>query len=239
MKKSEDFASDEVKQANYTQSEGDYYASMKSEEKNVIEIELYDIEKTIEENFEDGSDKKYLLTAVASDLKLGFETYDTTIPTPNSKVVVNMDMLEGECLYAPITYSSFMGIELINFMRFNSKVLDCQERVFLMALLVKYRSFGFKPFYWTKTDIFKEVGIKKDKANSIIETLSKMNLISTEVVKTKLNGEPRQATYFTIKPRNIVSQIDSIFNNDEEFDITEGLKKFLRPGLRKNRKKHS
>ncbi|MEQ8624639.1 MAG: hypothetical protein RJQ00_07295 [Vicingaceae bacterium] len=208
------------------------------EEKNELtEIKLFDHSKSVDENFEDGSSKKYILFEVRNDGEVEVPDIEDALPRPESKCLVNLFSIEdyGSSLeFMPITYSSFMGVECKNFFRYNSDFFSCDERVFFIFLLVKFNYFKHKPFYWSKEVIYRETGIKKDRANKIVDKFCKLGIIKTEVKKSTLNGRPQQITYFDIDGQKIVDLLPQIIVNYEEdqYDLVHDIEKYLKPGIK-------
>lgn len=200
----------------------------------VKEISLYDHKLTREDNFAD-CNTKYVLFKVDRNGEFGVADKDNVIPCPQTKCVVNLSTIEDyaeEFTFMPVAYSSFMGVELLNFKRYNSDFFTCDERVFFIALLVKYKSFNFKSFYWSKEEIFKDVGIKKDRVNKIIKKFSQLGILSTELVKTQINGRPMQITYFDIIGGEIIDLLPKILHEDDEFNMSNDIEKYLKPAIK-------
>ncbi|QXP69361.1 hypothetical protein H0I29_12075 [Polaribacter sp. R2A056_3_33] len=201
--------------------------SNSNEEVFLHEISLYDPCKSRDENFEDGISSKYLLVRVENT---GSLSIDTIIPDQFSKVVTDLNKMEeyGTPEFMVVDYDTIFGIRLITFINYNSDFFTCDERVFFESLLIKYKAFGYKPFYWSKEVIWRELGIKKDRANRIIKRFIELDILSTEVKKSVLDGRPQQITYFNLQSKKICELLPKIYNERESnvSQITE-VKKYL------------
>lgn len=207
------------------------------ESKNLQEIELYDYEKTQDENFEDGKSKKYMLIEVNSN---GSMLFSNTIPTPQSKIVVDMSKIDqyGTLETLIVDYDSIFGTRFITFMKYNSNFFVCDERVVFEALLIKFKAFGYKPFFWSKNMIFKEAGIKKDRATKIIKRFTELGIIkSAEIVKSKIDNRPQQITYYNLDSDKIVELLPQIFKGrEDECDMENQIHQYLYPSTKKTSK---
>ncbi len=192
------------------------------------EIELYDPCKTLDENFEDDFQNKYLLISVNKNGSMGIEN---KIPDQFSKVVVDINKIEEFDLpeFAVIDYDTIFGLRLTSFINYNSDFFTCDERVFFEALLIKYKCFGYKPFHWSREVIWKELGIKKDRVNRIIRKFSdELNILYPKVIKTTIDGRPRQVTYFGLNAKKILELFPKIYLDKENEVLKETeLEKYL------------
>jgi hypothetical protein len=194
------------------------------------EISLFDFEKTYEENIEDGI-PKYILLRVSNFLSI-----ERNVPTPSSKVLVDFEIwkeqyFEDEMI--PIDYDSHFGLRLLAFQNYNSDFFNCDERVMFEALIIKFRAFGFKSFYWSKAVIWKEVGIKKSRASKIISYFEELGIISTQVKTTYDKGRPLQTTYFYLDCNRILKLAPNIYSPDNLGDTIQGLEDYLKPRIKK------
>jgi hypothetical protein len=198
-----------------------------SDEPVMKEISLYDNCKSLEENFESSFKSKYILVEVK---KNGSMSIGSFIPDQFSKFVVDIKKIEkfGLTEFLVVDYDSIFGTRLTSFINYNSDFFTCDERVVFEALLIKNKYFK-KPFYWSKVEIWKELGIKKDRANKIIKKFcSELEIISTEVKKSILDGRPQQITYFTLKSKKICELLPQIYN-ERESNVSQiaQIKKYL------------
>jgi hypothetical protein len=221
--------------------DGEWNGSTKKED-GFKEISLYDHTLTKEENFAE-SDEKFVIFKVNKDGEFGVTDKENIIPCPLTKCLVNLSTIEDvaeEFTFAPVAYNSFMGVEVLNFMKYNSDFFTCDERVFFITLLVKFKCFDFKPFYWSKEKIFLEIGVKKDRANKIINKFKELGFLSTELVKTKIEGRPMQVTYFDIDGGKIIDLLPKILRSDEDNDgniyTNPDIEKYLKPSIKKKKK---
>jgi hypothetical protein len=201
------------------------------------EIELYDSCKGFDENFEKGKSKKYILIEITQDRKFIIGKPEFTLPSPHSKCVIDMDKLEQQnsyLEYIPIDYDTFFGLRFLSYMGYNSDFFLCDERIMFEALLIKFKYFDFKPFYWSKEMMFKEIGIKKDRANKIIEKFINLGIVSKELVKTSIENRPMQITYYNLDAKKIIYLVPKIYKERENFDLKSQLEKYLMPALNRH-----
>lgn len=201
---------------------------------NFKEIKLFDFNKSHEENFEEDLGTKYILIKVEKGSKFGMVddnySFDTMI-TPQSKCCINFEKAEdyGGVEFIPIDYDSIFGVRFTSFMKYNSNFFNCDERVIFEALLIKFKAFDFKPFYWSKEVIFKETGIKKDRATKIIDRFVGLGIVSKEVRKSVVNNRPQQITYYTLNSDNILELKHQIYNERDWSIADKDLEKYLVP----------
>lgn len=206
------------------------------------EMSLYDFTITKEDNFVD-NDEKYVFFKVTKEGEFGVLDKENIIPCPLAKCLVNLSSLEDvaeEFTFMPVAYNSFMGVDVLNFMKYDSNFFTCDERVFFITLLVKFKSFDFKPFFWSKEKMFQEIGIKKDRASKIIKKFKELGFLSTELVKTKIDGRPMQVNYFDIDGGKIIDLLPQILLSDEDEDgniyTQPDIEKYLKPSIKKEKK---
>lgn len=196
------------------------------------EIKLYDFDLSLEENFSDGFSEKYILFKVNKSGNVIVEETRNILPNPQSKCVVNIqDMEESDTVI--IDYESIFGIRLLSFIEYDSNFFSCDERVFFEAIIIKYKSFDFKPFYWSKQIIFDELGIKKDRADKIISKFISLGLLSTHVVTRSSDGRPQQITYFDLKVAKLIELLPKIIKDFDNKNLMHDIKKYLIPALKK------
>ncbi|PQL90744.1 hypothetical protein [Apibacter adventoris] len=200
-------------------------------------IELYDYNKTHEENFKSGSDKKYILIAVEGNKHFTVTNSEFIFPTPQSKCLVDISKVEefSNLEFIPMDYDTIFGTRFTTFIKYNSNFFLCDERIIFEALLIKLKSFDYKPFYWSKEMIFKEAGIKKDRATKIIERFKELGILSTEIKKSIINSRPQQITYYTLHPEKILELLPKIFEGRDNLKSIENeLNTYLKPILKKS-----
>lgn len=205
----------------YFEEEEDY-----EEENKLEEIKLYDPCKTREENFKDGITEKYFLFAVGRN---GNISPNTQIPDRFSKVVVDLNTIEEHSVpeFAIVDYDCLFGVRMMSFIKYKSNFFTCDERVFFEALLIKYRAFRHKPFFWSKGVIWKEIGVKKDRATKIVRQFCELGILSAEVRKSMLDGRPQQITYYEPIASRIMELIPEIFGDREDDGFISELEKYL------------
>lgn len=203
--------------------------SKKSITRNLKEISLYNPNTSIADNFKDGNHSKYLLVKAQSNGDLCIEN---RIPDQFSKVVVDLNTIEEYSLPEMfiIDYDTIFGVRLTSFIKYDNKFFTCDERVFFETLLIKYKSFSFRPFYWSKEKIWDEIGIKKDRAKKIIKKLIELEFISTEVRPSVIDNMPRQVTYFHLNGLKIIESLPNMFSDKHypEMSVIEAdVRKYL------------
>lgn len=204
-----------------------------------IEIEIYDDNLTCEENFENWQGPKYILIRVERDGWMFIEDMERSEPSVTSfdKIMVNKHLNYTFDSHM-IDYDTIFGTRLLNFMKYDSNFFSCDERVFFEALLIKYKKSDYTTFYWSKNRIFNELGIKKDRADKIINKFKTLGFLTTEKKTRQFEGKPQQVTYFILHPSKIIELLPSIFLETAEFnfDTHRDVIKYLKPGLNRSKK---
>lgn len=200
-----------------------------------IEIELYDNHKTFEENFEFGKNKKFVLIEINGSKKVSVASTLSVIPTPQSKCIIDIEKVEdySSLEFIPIDYDTIFGLRFLSFIKYNSDFFVCDERIMFEALLIKYKAFDFKSFFWSKEKIFEEVGIKKDRATKIIEKFIELGIITKQLIKTTIENRPMQINYYDLNPDKILELLPKIYQERDEINIYSEIKKYLIPVLKK------
>lgn len=221
-----------------TQKSDDLYIS-EDEENSTCEIELYDFEKTKEENLETGV--KYLLVPIRRDGFGGVE--NEQLLSEHSKIVLKQEELfqyNNERDLVVVDYATMFGLRLNRFKNYNSDFFLCDERVLFESLIMKYEYFGFKPFFLSFPTIFKEVGIKKDRAVYIIKKFKTLGILDSEIRKDFCNGQQRQVTYYNLYTERIIELMPEIYLDEEtEWDIKHDIEKYLKSGFKNNKDSES
>lgn len=128
-----------------------------------------------------------------------------------------------------VDYDNDLGIRFNCFSRYDSKKMTCDERVLLEAFLIKFRTFGFKMFYCSFQKIEDELGIKKDRARTIVKKFKQMNIFQT-IVKTssdKVTGCARQITYYKINKKKLSEIYPTLLLKGYDEEGKEYIKKYL------------
>lgn len=191
------------------------------------EIKLYDPCKTREENFKDGITEKYFLFGVSCN---GNISINTQLPDSFSKVVVDLNIIEEHSVpeFAVVDYDCLFGVRMTSFIKYKSNFFTCDERVFFEALLIKYKAFGHVPFFWSKEVIWKEIGVKKDRATKISKRFSELGILNVEVKKSVVNGRPQQITYYEPIANRIIELVPEIFGErDDDDGFINELKRYV------------
>jgi len=206
---------------------------------NYMEIDIYDFNKTHEENFESGNRRKFIFIEITKDKK--FEVVEDdygyhyeSVLTPQCKFVMDLNKFEefSNFEFTPVDYDSIFGLRLNCFMKYNSNFFTCDERVIFEALLIKFKAFNFKPLYWSKEVIFKEVGIKKDRAYKILNRFEELGIITQEIRTSKVKNRPQQITYFNINSDRVRELVKDIYNERYWEIVDKNLDKYLKPATR-------
>ena len=206
---------------------------------NNSHFNLYDCNLTFEENFEDGSDVKYILVPIHKEPKE--EENFTPLLNAGAKVIMNrkyeMNDYSEQLNYIVLDYDSIFGLRLLTFQKYNSTTFKCDERVFFETLIIKYRRFGYKKFFWSFTTIKNELGISVDRAHSIIKKFMKMGFLTSEIITDKVNGRPSQITYYNINSSKIIELVPKIYLNKFQEEIKEGISEYLKEALKREQKR--
>lgn len=199
------------------------------------EIELYDNQKSFEENFEFGASRKYILLEVNSNKNFSIGTYGTVLPTPQTKCIIDIEKVEdySSLEFISYDYDTLFGVRLLSFMKYKSDFFSCDERVMFEAMLIKFQRFDFKPFYWSFTKIYDEIGVKKDRATKIIKKFIALGIISQKLVKSFVDNRPMQINYYDLNSSKILELIPNIYIERENINLESEIKKYLYPAISK------
>ncbi len=200
------------------------------------EIELYDNCKCFDKNFELGQNKKYILIEVNKDEHFTIVQPDSILPTPQSKCIIDIKKVEeySSLEFIPIDYDTFFGLRFLTFIKYDNNFFTCDERVMFEALLIKFKSFNFKSFFWSKEKMQEEVGIKKDRSTKIIDKFIKIGIISKEVRKSFINNRPMQINYYDLDAYKVIELAPKMFKERENVDLESKLREYLMPALDRN-----
>ncbi|WP_423740516.1 hypothetical protein V8245_05220 [Flavobacterium columnare] len=200
------------------------------------EIELYNQSLTYAENFEDGKKIKFILLPLFKDQK-DDETNFTPLLNAGAKVIMNRKELAGtyseQFHYIIADYDSIFGLRLLSFQRYNN-FFSCDERVLFETFIIKFHSFGFKEFYLSIPTIYKELGIKETRANTIIKKFVELGIITKKVKPQVVNDIPSQVSYYKVDADKVLELLPIIFEKDYLYDIEKDIVKYLEPALKKN-----
>lgn len=201
-----------------------------------IEIDLYDMSLSSEQNFQNGEKTKYILLPINSN---GVENGPSFTPLLNAggKIILNKDKAQQNMDYIGDTFvvdfDSMFGLRLLSFQKYNSDFFSCDERVFFETLIIKFHRFGFKPFFLSYNVIFKELGIKKDRMISISKKFQNLAFLKTEIITKLIEGRPSQVTYYTLDANKIVELLPKVYNEEHIEVIDKEIKKYLEPAFKK------
>lgn len=206
---------------------------------DLTKIELYNTEITFAENFKDGSNVKYIHVPIYKEVKEGEDF--TPLLNAGAKIIMNrkyeMSDYSEQFNYLVLDYDSIFGLRLLTFQKYNSATFKCDERIFFETLIIKYRRFGYKKFFWSFTTIKDELGISVDRAHSIINKFVKMGFLTSGIVTSKVNGRPSQITYFNINTSKILELVPKIYKKEFHDNMTEGISEYLKEALKDEQKK--
>jgi hypothetical protein len=200
-----------------------------------MEIPLYNHNLSREDNFSDGTNKKYILVGVDQHGQFSIDEVRSVIPDQFSKCLVKLGDFEehSEMEFLVVDYNSLFGTRLTTFIKYDSAFFSCDERVFFEALLIKYKAHEFKPFFWSREVIYQELGIKKDRANRIISRFESLGILSKEVKKRVSNGRPQQVTYFNVIGEAVMDLLPQIFGDRDLCELQHDIEKYLKPIIKK------
>ncbi len=208
-----------------------------------VEIELYDESKQFDENFEDGSNVKYVLLPIYKEKNHENQNY-TKLLNLGSKTLMNrkkvMDKFSEGLHYFVLDYDTIFGLRLLSFQKYNPIFFSCEERVLFETLLIKFHRFKFKEFYYSYKTIYIELGIKRDKAKTIVNKFIKLGFLNCRVKKSQINGRQSQITYFSVCANKIIDLVPLIYETEHQEQVKEELTMYLEPAIQKesNRTNH-
>lgn len=201
-----------------------------------IEIELYDETLQFDENFEDGNTVKYVLLPIYKDKNNEEKNY-TKLLNLGSKILMNrkkvMDKFSEGLNYFVLDYDSIFGLRLLSFQKYKPDFFSCEERVLFETLLIKFHQFKFKEFFYSYNTIQFELGIKKDKANTIVKKFVRLGFLNCNVKTSLIDGRPSQVTYYFVNAYKIIELIPLIYKNEHLEQVNEELTMYLEPAIEK------
>lgn len=207
-----------------------------------IEIELYDESKQFKENFEDGSFVKYVLLPIYKSQNNEDRDY-TKLLNAGSKVLLNrkkvMDKFSEGLNYFVLDYDPIFGLRLLSFEKYNSKFFLCEERVLFETLIIKFHLFKFNEFYYSYEVIRRELGIKKDRAKTIINKFISLGFLSCQVKTSSINNRASQISYYNINANKVIELIPQIYELGHQEKAEEELIAYLEPAIEKQSKNNS
>ena len=114
-----------------------------------------------------------------------------------------------------------LAVNIRKLQRYNFNFFTLEEVVFFEYLVVKAPLFKFKEFYHSTYTIDKEIGIKRNKLESIINKFGKMGLLKVEV-----KGFPK-VKHFTVNFEKIRFFLPKIYQSDENGKLSADMNKLL------------
>lgn len=198
------------------------------------EISLYDQTKTHAENFSDGKRVKFAMLPIFKE-KPSEEIDFTPLLHAGSKIVLKREELfanygEGYA-FLMTDYDSIFGIRLLSFQRYTD-FFSCDERVLFETMIIKFRSFGFKEFYYSLPSIYKELGIKESRAKTIIKRFIDLGILSKNVKSKSIYDRPTQVSYYKLNLKNIVNLLPKIFDKEHIEKVQHDIDKYLQFNLK-------
>lgn len=194
------------------------------------EISLYDQTKTFDENFSDGKKVKFALLPIFKDNPTNEEKNFTPLLYAGGKIVLKREELfthYGENnSFLMIDYHSIFGIRLLSFQRYTDFFL-CDERVLFETLIIKFRSFGFKEFYYSYPRIYDELGIKETRAKTIIKRFIDLGITSKRVKQHFVNERASQVSYYKLDLKKIVKLLPKIFDKEHIENVEKDIEKYF------------
>ena len=201
-----------------------------------IEVQLYDMSLDSEQNFQDGVKTKFVLLPIHKE---GIENGKSFTPLLHAggKIILNKDKALQNMDYIGDTfvvdYDSMFGVRLLSFQKYNSAFFICDERVVFETLVIKFHYFDYKPFFLSYNEIFKELGIKKDRMLSISKKFQNLGFLKTQIITSLIEKRPSQITYYNLDAAKIIDLIPQIYIGDNTREMYNDIKKYLEPALKK------
>lgn len=199
-----------------------------------FEIKLYDESKQFDENFKDGSVVKYVLLPIYKDKNHEEKNY-TKLLNIGSKTIMNrnkiMDKFSEGLNYFVLDYDSIFGLRLLSFQKYKPDFFSCDERVLFETLLIKFHRFKFKEFYYSYNTIYIELGIKRDKAKTIVNKFIKLGFLNCRVKTSQINGRQSQITYYSVCANKIIDLVPFIYQTEHQEQVKEELIMYLEPAI--------
>lgn len=206
---------------------------------DVFEIEIYDESKQFDENFEDGSKVKYILLPIFKDKNQEDKNY-TKLLNAGSKVLLNrkkvMDKFSEGLNYFVLDYDPIFGLRLLSFEKYNPNFFSCEERVLFETLIIKFHLFKYKEFFYSYEVIRRELGIKKDRARTIIKKFISLGFLSCQVKTASIKDRPSKISYYNINANKVLELVPQIYMLVHQEKTEEELIAYLEPALEKQSK---
>lgn len=122
--------------------------------------------------------------------------------------------------------NQLFSINLLNFSKYKPDI-ECDKRILFEALLIKMLYFK-GTFYYSKNRILRELGLKRTKVERLIQDFIDIGYIQKQVKSSRHEGNPRQITYYTVIPENVVRTAQLLYKDSKDFEqrIIPILKRF-------------
>ena len=218
----------------YKGGDFDYEDLIDEENDSKEEIELYNQSLSYEENFEDGKRVKFLLLPLFKNQKDN-ELNFTPILNAGATIIMNRKQLAGAYSenfhYIIADYDSIFGLRLLSFQRYTN-FFACDERVLFETLLIKFKRFDYKAFFLSIPTIYKELGIKETRANTIIKRFIELNILTKEVRTSYTNNSPSQVSFYFINANKVIELLPTIYYEFHLDNIQKDIETYLMPALK-------
>lgn len=193
-------------------------------------IKLYDFNLLFEENFlHDDEDKHIVIRISAKDNKIDLMFDKSSVCLSSPKKLLQVSKLH----FLIWDYDSIFGTRYNIFKLYNKDFFDCQERVFFESLIIKFKRNKFTPFRWEKTKIGMELGIKRNKRDSIIKRFKELGIIKTATLKSIKNKNGFENSYFfNLDCQRIYDLLPTIFSEFDYKKVENNIFNYLSPKLK-------
>jgi hypothetical protein len=114
-----------------------------------------------------------------------------------------------------------LSVNIQKLQRYNFNFFKLEEVVFFENLVVKSKSFKFKPFFHSSETIFKETGIKRNKLDAILE-----RFIDLEILTIEIKGFPK-VKHFVVNFEKVQSYLPKIYQSAENGKLPAHITKLL------------
>jgi hypothetical protein len=114
-----------------------------------------------------------------------------------------------------------LSINIQKLQRYNFNFFKLEEVVFFEYLVVKSKSFKFKPFFHSSETIFKETGIKRNKLDAILKRFIELEILSIEI-----KGFPK-VKHFVVNFEKVQYYLPKIYQSAENGRLHPYITKLL------------
>jgi len=114
-----------------------------------------------------------------------------------------------------IQKDSLFSVTILNLKKYKPEI-DLEERILFEAFILKMLTFNGK-FFLTIKMIGQEFGIKRKRAENIINKFIEHGLVIKQTCRIQNDGNPRQKNYYTVIPEKIIETSKLMFIDNKEF----------------------